>query len=76
MKLIKLLTCLDYPCTINFNVLKENGEYIPYPFSRHINFPRKYEMSDITFEFSEYFQSEVVLFEQITTEREYRIDVY
>lgn len=76
MKLIKLLPNLDYPCTINFNVLNENDEYIPISFRRTINFPIRCNLSDIAYQFSAYFESEVVLFEEITTDREYRIDVY
>lgn len=75
MKLLKLLPNLDYPCTINFNVTSDD-EYIPVEFSPRMNFPRRYDFSDIAFEFSEYFGYDVVLFEELSTDRKYRIDVF
>lgn len=75
MKLFNLLTDLEYPCTINFNVVSDD-EYIPVPFSPKLDFPKKYEFSDIVFEFSEYFSYNVVLFEEISMDGRYRIDVF
>ncbi len=75
MKLLNLLPNLDYPCTINFNVTSED-EHIPVPFLPSISFPKKYEFSDIAFEFSEYFSYDVVLFEELSADRKYRIDVF
>lgn len=77
MKLIQLISCLEYPCTINLNILNEKLKDIPVPFQRSISFPRKYNnMIDILNEMSPYFNNYVVLFEEISTGREYRIDVY
>lgn len=75
MKLLNLLPNLDYPCTINFNVTSED-EYIPVPFLPSMSFPKKYNFSDIAFEFSNYFDYNVVLFEELSADGRYRIDVF
>lgn len=75
MRLFDLLPNLDYPCTINFNVVSDD-EYIPVEFSPSLDFPKKYKFSDITFEFSHYFNYSVVLFEELSADGRYRIDVF
>ena len=77
MKLYKLIDSLDYPCTININILNENFKDIPYPFYKGIDYPIKYKtVAKTLYDFLDYIECEVVLFEEITINREYRIDVY
>lgn len=77
MKLISLVACLDYPCTINFTVLGENLKVIPKHFRIGNRFRKNYKTaSDLLADLVHYYNCDVVLFEEISINRNYKIIVH
>lgn len=76
MKLISLVACLDYPCTINLSVLDENFKVIPEHFQKGNRYRKTYNTaSEVLTDFVHYYICEVVLFEEISINRNYKIVV-
>lgn len=76
MKLITLLANIDYPCTVNCTVLDENFKDIPEHFQKGNRYRKNlYTITDPIDEFLEYLHCEVVLFEEISINRNYKIVV-